>query len=636
MKTVTACTMDCPDTCSLVVSIDNGKPVRLRGNPDHPVTAGFTCKKIRKHLARLNSPDRIRRPLCRRKNGWEPVSWDQALDLCAAKIDSLRGEPESIVHIHGSGAQGVLKAVPRLFFDRLGATRVRGSLCDAAGFMAFVHDFGSRKNNDISDLANAHRIVNWGKDLPRSSIHIAAAVAKARRNKARLLTISPGGDGSSAFSDDHIRIRPGTDRFLAAAVIRRWLESEPVDERIPLRSRHWDRFGGLLARRTEGDLLAACGVGAEEVGRLLDFYRAAGPTASLVGTGLQRYRYGGENVRWINALALVSGNVGRSGGGSYYHLHSYANLDLGWAEAETPGPRRSFFKPTLGREIEGAADPPIRMAWINGVNIVNQAPDSARTARALKNIDFTVVVDAFFNDTVDCADLILPAALMLEQEDIVGSFLHDYVQYVPAVVAPPPEAKPDDQIIRELAGRVSPEVAIPDRETCLARSLASSRLETDLQRLRKAGSVRARRSAVPYEGLRFDHPDGKYRFPLALHDEPPPPEGYPLRLLSLIRKESMHSQILAEEQTIPPSAWVAPDCPYLERLDLSRETYVASARGRLKVRLQTLEGLHPEAVVYRRGDWMKLGGGINRLIEDGLTDIGGGAPYYQQYVRLEN
>ena len=241
MKTVTACTMDCPDACSLVVSVDDGAKIRLRGNPDHPVTAGFTCKKIRRHIARLQSPDRIVRPLLRAGGGWEPISWDRALDLCAEKIDALRGQPESIVHIHSAGAQGVLKALPGLFFNRLGATRVRGSLCDAAGFMAYVHDFGSRKNHDIHDLKNAARIVNWGKDLPRSSIHMAAVVAKARRKGARVLTISPGGDGSDRFSDAHIRIRPGTDRFLAAAATRRLLSEKAADPRIPKRSRRPSR-----------------------------------------------------------------------------------------------------------------------------------------------------------------------------------------------------------------------------------------------------------------------------------------------------------------------------------------------------------------------------------------------------------
>ena len=636
MKTVTACTMDCPDACSLVVSDGPDGRIRLRGNPAHPVTRGFTCKKIRGHIQRLRSPNRILQPLLKNNGVWEPIGWDRALALCAAKIDELRPAPESIVHIQGAGAQGVLKSLTRLFFNRIGATRVRGSLCDAAGFMAYVHDFGSRKNHDIADLENAARMVNWGKDLPRSSIHMAAIVAKARKRGLRVLTISPGGDGSEVFSDDRIRIRPGTDRFLAAAVLRRWLRSEPVDPRILARTRHWRRFEEILDRSIEDDLLAACGVEKADADRLFQWYRAGGACATLVGTGLQRYRYGGENVRWINALALMSGNIGRSGGGSYYHLHSYANLNLGWAEAPGSGPRRSFFKPTVGRQIEAAQDPPIRMAWINGINIVNQAPNSALTARALKRLDFTVVVDAFFNDTADCADLILPAALMLEQEDIIGSFLHDHVQYVAAALPAPGAARSDDWIVSEVARRLSPPVAMPDKDACLARSLDSPQLATDLGTLKEKGTVRAAVPAVVYEGLRFDHPDGKYRFPITLHAEPPAPAGFPLRLLSLIRKDAIHSQMLPEDQSETPTAWVAADSPALQHFDPGREAFLVSPLGRLKVRLETVAGLHPEAVLYRRGDWMKCAGGINRLIEDGVTDIGGGAPYYDQFVRLEN
>ncbi len=636
IKAVTACTMDCPDACSLVVFTGEDGRIRLRGNPVHPVTAGFTCKKIRRHPQRLASADRIRRPLLKKNGAWSPIDWKQALGLCAQKIDELRKTPESILHIQGSGATGVLKSVPLLFFARLGATRAVGSLCDVTGLTAYRRDFGSRRNHDIADLANAERIVNWGKDLLRSSIHTASIVARARKNGVPLLTISPGAEGENALCGDRIRIRPGTDRFLAAALVRRLIETAPLDPLILRRSLNWERFRKLLAGRGEQELLSACGVEKEPFKALLRCYRSSGPTATIVGAGLQRYRYGGENVRWINALAMTSGNIGRRGGGSYYHLDSLSNLNLDWAAAPETGPRRSLLKPTLGRQIEEATDPPVRMAWVNGTNIVNQAPDSGRTARALRNLDFTVVVDAFFNDTADCADLILPAALMLEQEDIIGSFGHDWVHYVPAVFPPPPEALEDDRIIREVARRLSPAIEIPDKESCLARSLASPRIDADLSGLREKGYVRADRPAVPYEGLCFDHPDGKYRLPCTLSDEPRPPEGYPLRLLSLIRKESVHSQIREEDQSMPPCAWVAPDCRFLDRIDTDRDTFIVSALGRLKVRLKILDGLHPETVVYRRGDWMKRGGGINRLIEDGVTDMGGGAPFYQQYVRLEN
>ena len=175
---------------------------------------------------------RITHPQFKTKDGWQTISWGEALDMCAAKIQALRSRPTAILHIHNEGAKGVLKEATTLLFARLGTSRVRGSLCDAAGYMAGVHDFGSRENNDIKDLTNAFRIVNWGKDLSRSSIHTAALVKKTRKNGTRVLTISPGGDGNRNYSDAHIRIRPGTDRFLAAAVLRLLIEKNLISEDV--------------------------------------------------------------------------------------------------------------------------------------------------------------------------------------------------------------------------------------------------------------------------------------------------------------------------------------------------------------------------------------------------------------------
>jgi len=636
MKTITACTMDCPDACSLIVSDEAGKSLRIQGNPDHPVTAGFTCKKIRSHIKRLQSPDRILHPLLKTNGAWARISWEQALDLCAGNIDRYRREPLSILHVQGSGALGVLKGVNSLFFGRIGATSVRGSLCDGAGYMAFVHDFGSRKNNYLLDLEHASRIVNWGRDLSRSSVHLAAIVRNVRKNGVKVLTISPGGDGSDSFSDDHIRIRPGTDRFLAAAAILRMIHNDDIDDHIVSHTKHWEPFRKAVEAWTEDELLDFCGVESTDLETLLSWYRQTDPTATLVSTALQRYRYGGENARFINAMALLSGHIGRSGGGSYYHLHAYGALNLDWTREGVPRSGRSFCKPTVGKEILEAKDPPIRMAWINGINVVNQAANSRQSKKALEGVDFVVVVDAFLNDTAEAADLILPSALMLEQEDVIGSFFQEYVQYVPAVLTPPEEARTDYWIISEVARRLHTPVEVPDPDTVFSQSLASPVLETSLEELRDRGFLQTNRPRVAYEGLQFDHADGKYRFPIELHPEPGPPREYPLRLLSLIRRDVIHSQILPENQKTPPVAWVAPDCTALPRLDPDKDVYITSSLGRLKVRLKTLPGLHPEVVVYRRGDWMSLGGGINQLIQEGLTDMGWGAAYYDQYVRLEN
>ena len=627
--------MDCPDACSLLVDHRQDNRILLRGNPDSPFTAGFTCRKIKDHIKRLQHPTRIKFPLLRVNDGWRQITWEAALDLCAEKIQALRSQPKSILHLKSDGAKGVLKAATALFFSLLGASRTIGSLCDAAGFMAYIHDFGSRHNNDINDLVHAARIVNWGKDFSRSSIHTAAIIRKARKMGTRVLTISPGGDGNDSYSDERIHIRPGTDRFLAAAVIRRLWEEQQIPHLLLKHTKNPEKFLDLISGRTPESLAQSCEVKPADVEKLWQWYRQDTPTATFVGAGLQRYRYGGENARFINALALLSGNIGISGGGSYFHLHSYRNLDLNWTR-DSCKKRRSFPIATIGREIEAANAPPIKLIWVNGINVVNQAPDSRQTAHAFESVEYKVVVDAFMNDTAQRADLILPSTLMLEQEDIIGSYLHEHVQHVRPAVPPPAEARDDMWILTQIGKRLDPPVELPDTESCLKKSLDHPNLQVTLEELRCNGHIKADRPTIAYADLAFDHPDGRYRFPLILHPEPAADPQYPLRLLTLVRRSAIHSQILPEDQDGLPRAWIAPDNSMMPNIDTDRDVYLVSPLGRLKVTLDIMPGLHPGVVLYRRGDWMNRGGGVNQLIAAGLTDIGSGAPYYDQYVRLEN
>jgi anaerobic selenocysteine-containing dehydrogenase len=247
-----------------------------------------------------------------------------------------------------------------------------------------------------------------------------------------------------------------------------------------------------------------------------------------------------------------------------------------------------------------------------------------------------VVVDAFMNDTAQRADLILPSTLMLEQEDIIGSYMHEYVQHVQPVLEPPAEARNDMWILSEIGKRLDPPIILPDTETCLRNSLEQPDLQVTLEELRQKGCARADRPAVAYADLIFDHMDGKYRFPAALHPQPAADPQYPLQLLTLVRRNAIHSQILPEDQEPLPRAWVAPDNLVLPGIDRSKDVYLVSPLGRLQISLQTMAGLHPNVVLYRRGDWMSRGGGINQLIAANVTDLGSGAPFYDQHVRLEN
>jgi len=633
---ITVCSLDCPDSCSLIIDEDQSGNISIAGNPDHPITQGFTCAKIKEYVRCLRSPHRITSPLLRAGEKWKPIEWAEALNICAEKIQHYRHEPSSILHIHGDGAKGVLKCADNLFFGCLGSSHTKGSLCDTAGIAACIADFGSLDSNDITDILHAKRIVNWGKDLSRSSIHVASLVQKAHKRGCEVITISPGGDGNGPFSDYRIRIRPGTDRFLAAAVVRLFIERNTIREDILKQTHNGVAFRGLVMNRSLDELSSVCQVSAENIEFLYNRYAGSGAVATLHGWGLQRYRHGGENVRFINALALISGNIGRSGGGSYYNISSLRNLNLDWAyDSVMPG-RRSFLLPIIGRSILEATEPTVKMIWVNGSNIVNQAPDSQAIRRAFRSAEFTVVVDAFMTDTASLADMILPSKLILEQEDIVGSFLHNYIHYAAPVIDPPRRARDDFRILTELGKRLDPPIVMPAAEECFKASMNSPYLENSFEELKDKRFVKAKRPSLVYEGLRFDHPDGLYRFPADLHDELQPPSDYPLRLLSLVRRDAIHSQIAPEEQTGLPKVWIASDSPVFETVDPGKDVFLVSPLGRLQVQLETLPGLHRETVIYRRGDWIQCGGGVNQLIEARLTDMGNGSSYYSQYVRLEN
>ena len=628
--------MDCPDACALTIEQSDEGRLKVKGNPDNPFTSGFTCAKLKDHVRRIQSPHRLTRPQLKTTKGWQTISWDEALDICATKMQALRSRPTAILHIHNEGAKGVLKEATALLFTRLGTSRVRGSLCDAAGYMAGVHDFGSRENNDIIDLLNASQIINWGKDFSRSSVHTAALIKRARKSGTSVVTISPGGDGNQTYSDLHVRIRPGTDRFLAAAVMKLFVQNDMIDAKIIEHTRTPEKFLNLIQGQSIDALLASCDVSRVDLDRIYAFYAQPEPAATMIGTGLQRYRYGGENVRFINALSLLSGNIGRAGGGSYFQLHSYRNLNLSWLRYREKLPRRSFQFPIIGQEIKAAKDPPIEMLWVNGSNVINQAPDSQLLIKAFAGIDFKVVVDGFMTDTAEHADLVLPSTLIMEQEDIIGSYLHEQVQYVCAALTAPGEARNDYWILRQVGKRLNPPLRLPSAEDCMRAALDSPFLSITLEQLCDCGCVRSNRPTIAYENLQFAHRDGRYRFPYILHSEPQAPAYYPMRLLSLVRRKAIHSQILPEDQQQTPVVWVAPDSACLKNIDLQKPVELVSELGRLAVKVQIMEGLHPDVVIYRRGDWISQGGGINQLIAARLTDIGSGAAYYDQYVRLEN
>ncbi|MBU4377738.1 MAG: molybdopterin-dependent oxidoreductase, partial [Proteobacteria bacterium] len=285
MPIITACTMDCGDACSLLV---DPEARTVRGNPKHPFTKGFCCKKGGRYFDRLDAAERITTPLIKRDGQFVEAGWDEALGLAVARLDAARRNPATILHIGGHGYRGVLGKASSILFQALGSSTTRGALCDNTGITASIRDFGALNHNEPEDILHASRIVNWGRDVARSSVHQQALMARARKQGTEVLTISPGGDGAAEYSDLTIRVRPGTDRFLAGAVLKLFLESGDLNPWVLTRTANWPALRGLIDSLDFRDLCRACDVSAADAEMVYDWYADSGNVATLIGWGLQR------------------------------------------------------------------------------------------------------------------------------------------------------------------------------------------------------------------------------------------------------------------------------------------------------------------------------------------------------------
>lgn len=630
-----ACTRHCGDGCSLLVTPGQDGSLAIAGNPEHPFTKGFLCAKTARFSERLRSPRRIVTPLMRDGARLREATWEQALERIAREIARLRHTPERMLHIHYYASFGLLHQASKLLFTRLTSSTFSGSPCLRAGMAAQAADFGALRQAPLELAARAPTIVNWGRNASVQSVHLAALLAKARKRGSRLIAIHPGDPGYQDGATQHILIRPGTDRFLALAVLAILAEEGHLDRHALERSSGTPGFLELLRVQNIDRLLDMCGVTVDGAQTLAGVYAAEQPVATLIGRGLQRYASGGENVRFIDALAMLSGQMMRQGAGVYFHRPDQTGPGWDWTSA-SPGYSRSFPLAGLARHVQ-SAQPPVEFVWVEGMNLVTQCPESLATAAMLRE-RFTVVVEPFLTDTAREATVVLPPALMLECEDIVASESHECINHSAKVADPPGLCRSNFDIASALGALLDPPVLFPKAEAVMDTALRTVAPSTSLAALRKKGFLEMASRPQPWTDGIFAHPDGLYRLPEALTPEPAPPGGYPLRLLSTVRQGHLLSQIPEDEQPPVPTVYVAPSCPALKRLQAGAEqplpAVLATELGSMPVLVAVMEGLHPEAVYYPRGDWLSRGGCVNRLIRARQADMGGQVAYYAQWAAL--
>jgi anaerobic selenocysteine-containing dehydrogenase len=639
----TACSLDCFDGCGIVAHVEDGRVTRLSGDPHHPFTRGALCHKVNHYLEhRFYHADRILHPLRRTRGGWERLAWDDALDLAAERLQAARRRHGSlsVLYHKGNGSFAALKILGERFFNLFGGvTQAVGRFCGGEGDYGTRLSFGACEIHDPLDLAAHTRLfLIWGRNPAVTNIHMMPVLKQARARGARAVLVDPVQTKTARYCDHVVQPRPGSDGHLALGMARVILARRPVDRaRVERVSDGFDAYLRLVDAVPLDEVAARTGLAPETIEWLALAYADARPATILQGIGLQQYTRGHQTYRLIAALGMLTGNVGVPGGGVNFANWPWAQMGRPVALEQRTAPVREVPVSRLAAALAETTAPPITVAYLTNTNLVNQMPDSLAIRRALGRLDFVVVVDQFMTDTAACADLVLPSTTMLEEEDVLPSYGHLWMQLMRPVVPPKGECRSDLAILQALAERLGFGAEMGgeparwiDAVTAPFAGVSHAALEAAGGRLLPADTP-----PVPWADGRFKTPSGRFAFPERFDDDPVvPPEGA-LHLVFLATDHAINSQVVEARQRGPASVRVHPRAAAARGLgDGDAATLVAPRGGRLDVRVALDPCTREDTVVAPKGDWLKHGRGFNVLTEPRYT-AGTGTAYNQNYVRLE-
>jgi anaerobic selenocysteine-containing dehydrogenase len=635
----TTCMRDCPDACSIVATVEEGRVIRQRGDPDHGVTRGFLCARGNAYLKRQYDPARLRDPLRRTARGWERLTWDDALDLVAEKLAHARETwgPQSILAVHYSGMRGwVAKVLMRLFWAHVGGvTMTRGGLSVEALNAAQAADFGMDGTHAPEDLANSRAFVVWGKNLAVTHLHWAAFVTAARKQGAPLVVIDPVCTATAKRADRFFQLRPGTDGLLALGVARRLLERQAVDETfLAEHTAGFADYRRLVLAHSLGDIAQATDLSVAQIEEIADCYATRKPVATLVGLGPSYWPHGGASVRLIDALAALTGNLGIPGGGVRTSIARRPPFDWTMLESAPPFARRHVLFPRLGHDILATTDPPLKFAWIAGSNPAATVPDTARVRDALRSLEYRVVVDQFLTATAELADLVLPCTTYLETDELVTSYGHTWLGLAQAAVPPEGEARSDAAIVQALAARLGFGPALAGTPEAWMRRLLGPLAPhgVTLETLRQGPQPNPFVPAVPFANHRFLTPSGRFEFLGTFAPPPPPDQG--LHLVATKTLRMVNSQILPEDLPTEPTVAMHPETAARLGVADGNRVQVASAVGQIDARLAADATVRRDVVLLNPALWSGDPSGVNQLREARVTDLGESAAMHATAVNV--
>jgi anaerobic selenocysteine-containing dehydrogenase len=666
------CPFDCPDTCSLRVKFEGDRIVAVEGDPDHPVTQGAICNKVRNIPDRVYHPDRLMYPMRRTGpkgslDSFERITWEEAYEEIAGRMKRILAEngAEAIMPYSFYGNMGILNAegMDRRFFHRLGATRLDRTICSVAGGVGFKYTMGEGAGVDPEDTIHSKLILVWGANLVSTNMHQVMYASEARKRGAKIVHIDVHRNRTSVWADEFIGVRPGTDAALALGMMHVLIREGLTDPRyIADQTIGYEELAKEAAQYPPEKVEEITGVPADVIVRLARDYGTVAPAFIRIGNGLQHHNNGGMAVRTIACLPALIGSWGVQGGGAIKSNGYYTGLNAERVERPDLLPDRSVRMVNMNQLGDALLklDPPVRFMFVYNCNPAVVAPDQNRVRQGMMREDlFTVVHDLFLTDSCKYADLVLPATSHFENRDIYSSYWHLYLQLHEPILEPMGECKSNFTLFKELGLRMGfePELFDLTEEQMIREALNNPDnpyLEgVTYEKLKETGWVKAGLKGTTLFEHRIPTPSGK----IELFSENMLRAGLsPVPAYTPVRDEEEHLPFLLV--TGPNHSFLNSTFANQEKLKKlekrptlhmhrndaaalgvvsGERVRVRNGRGEVLITVDAAENVLP-GVLVTQGLWWEEGNegvqSVNSLTSQRLADMGGGATFFSTRVEV--
>jgi len=660
----TVCPRNCYCTCGMLVTLDeHGRIVRIEGDPANPATGGHVCLKGLSYARRVGYADRLLTPMRRRKGqaGFHPITWDDALGEITERLTRVRAThgPSSVLYYEGSGSHGVLGGLSMAFWRQFGGcTTTYGDLCWPAGLEATRLTYGANLHNHPRLTRDSRFILIWGHNPAETNVHQWRLILDAQERGATVAVIDPRSTDTTDAADIHVQPRPGTDAALALGLARIIVDAGLHDTAFLVEhAAGFEQYRARLADYPVERVADITGLNPAAIRDLALAYARTRPALLIAGFGLQRHHRAGQTMRAVALLPAVTGNVGATGGGwQYANLASHCLRELPLPPEPAGG--RSIPVSQVARHLETLTDPPIRAAWIERGNPGSQNPAAPRVRAALSALDLVIVVDQFMTPTAACADMVLPAKTLFEEEDLVTAYWHPYLQWRAKILEPPSHVKPETEIWRLLCERFGYDTTwFPTDRVAYLRQLLPAGRESALEALMDRPLDLSEHGDIAFADRHFPTPSGKVQFASdeaaelwgvgAVPEYAPLDEGHasalahrlPLQLLSCKTRDRIHSQFgnldWVREVERPHVLDINPQDAEARGIPDGARVTVWNDRGRIELAARVTPGIRPGVVHVLEG-WSHEGDpDVNALTGEAVTDMNHGATFYECLVEVE-